>query len=46
MAEQRGNMTGQQTALRVLVVDDDPLLCEMLRAALGIEGIEVLKPIT
>jgi len=43
MAEQRGNMTGQQTALRVLVVDDDPLLCEMLRAALGIEGIEVLE---
>jgi response regulator RpfG family c-di-GMP phosphodiesterase len=36
-------MAGQSHALRVLVVDDDLLLCEMLRAALGIEGIEVLE---
>src|SRR5439155_19144929 len=42
MPERGGTMAGQ-TALRVLVVDDDPLLCEMLRAALGIEGIEVLE---
>ena len=26
---------------RVLVVDDDPLLCELLRVTLAIEGIEV-----
>jgi response regulator RpfG family c-di-GMP phosphodiesterase len=44
MPEQEGaTMVGQTHTLRVLVVDDDPLLCEMLRAALGIEGIEVLE---
>jgi cyclic di-GMP phosphodiesterase len=30
-------------ALRVLVVDDDPALCEMLRLALEVEGIEVVE---
>jgi response regulator RpfG family c-di-GMP phosphodiesterase len=36
-------MKNRTTPLRVLIVDDDIALCEMLRAALQIEGIEALE---
>ena len=36
-------MIPQQRSIRVLVIDDDRLLCEMLRGALELEGIEVVE---
>jgi putative two-component system response regulator len=36
-------MVSQGPAIRALVIDDDPLLCELLRVALELEGIEVAE---
>ncbi|MDP9225626.1 MAG: response regulator, partial [Actinomycetota bacterium] len=36
-------MVSQHRPIRVLVIDDDRLLCEMLRVALELDGIEVVE---
>jgi response regulator RpfG family c-di-GMP phosphodiesterase len=42
LADQIG-VPDEQTRIEVLVVDDDPALCGMLRASLDVEGIEVVE---